>query len=211
MSGNVIGAIALIILLIIVLIGYSHFYNACKSDADCTTPNTCQSSKCAPAAASGTTPGGGPAVPPGGGPAVPPGGNPEVYVFNKGRNYSFETSGAGLAAANALNLNAKLATNAQVTTSYNDGADWCFAGWDVEGEGVYPIQVRRTGCADVAGVATSSNDPPYGVSLYGVKPSASAYPDCFTLSDSDTDTPCIIPFNGSWWSYPHPSSTAQVR
>ena len=178
--------------LVLVLLGYYYYTyimpKSCKVDTDCTAPKTCLSGSCA-------APGGGGAT----GTA-----QPEVYYLGVGANggYTFANSTAGMAVADQLNLNATNATLAQVTAAQAASADWCNAGWDSEGNGVYPITIPRAGCASAAGVATYASGGPFGVNLYGVKPSAtsSAVAHCSKLSTGDTATPCILPFNATKWS-----------
>ena len=129
----------------------------------------------------------------------------EVYQLSVGAGWpytnTYANQAAGLTAANNLNLNAVVATNDQITTAQQNQANWCSAGWDSDGQIVYPISVLQDGCGTTTGVQNwGSSGGPYAVNLYGVKPPSNFLPNCNKLSSTDQTTTCLRPFNSFKWS-----------
>ena len=178
----VIGSIVALLIIIMAVYYYNYVYKSCKSDTDCTSPNTCQNSKCGPA--------GGAAA---GGAAAS--GQPEVYNYDVGR-YGLTYAGATNA---ATALNGTLATYAQLGQAWGAGADWCAAGFDSAGNAVYPVQTSSNDCGN-AGIVNYGNRPSmgsFGANIYGVKPTT--FTPC-SATTAANNTPCMYPFNKKQWS-----------
>jgi len=113
---------------------------------------------------------------------------------------------------------ARLATQAEITEAYNQGADWCSYGWSAGQQAFYPTQAetarRRGGECGKAGVNGGFFANPslkFGVNCYGIKPEGEVVrpknrdqPFCARENNFQAahklDTDQISPFNPSQWS-----------
>jgi hypothetical protein len=111
--------------------------------------------------------------------------NPEVYQIQGKYNQ-------GQALSACQKFNGTLATNSQLTDSFNKGSQWCSWGWlaDPLSSG-YPMQdVNLPGCNDASFkkvYQNTSTDPntQYSATCYGIKP----------VQGTDS----ILPFNKTQW------------
>ena len=76
------------------------------------------------------------------------GGKKEVYVITSndgGYQTSFEESKS---VVKSFDSNAELATYDQVLEAQKAGAQWCSAGWMIDGRGAFPMQGTYPGCGE---------------------------------------------------------------
>jgi len=129
-------------------------------------------------------------------------------VFNvSGNEYTYDEAAAVCAA-----YDADLATQDQVTTAYDAGAEWCGYGWTQGGMALFPTQqstwqllqsetdpAKRTGCGR-PGVNGGYFDPSnkFGVNCYGVKPHGkmAKYPLPVPGTDTATFDKMVDKFKG---------------
>jgi hypothetical protein len=102
---------------------------------------------------------------------------PEVFFVDPGGYATAQADAADLCASYGANV----ATLAQLSTAYQQGAEWCGAAWvsDKSDGGYYPMQSLAPGCGNGAGIngygasylpKNGEGAPMAGVNCYGKKP-----------------------------------------
>ena len=180
-------ALAMAALLVVIMVYMMYGSTSkCKSDTDCTAPQTCVSGAC-------TTP------------------DSEVYYYDEG-NYSLNKNAA---AASAAKYGAALASLDDVAKAQVAGADWCRWGWTNAPVNTVAFPVAKStafnSCRENSSnlkdqVVTFAGNTltPYntwGALLYGPKPSKTILPECAPYSNANaTGSPCQVAFSSNKWS-----------
>lgn len=102
---------------------------------------------------------------------------PEVFQIRRTPAYSTPRSKA---ADVCQEYGARLATYAELEKAFNQGAEWCSAGWVSDRETAhYPMQKADPNCGSARGVHTQTvTDPSQGkdVNCFGIKPTQNIKP-----------------------------------